>query len=724
MLQNYLTRKSLLLLTSFLFFFLTINSQITINKPVLGFTEVCSNPTFNTFNLSFAFSPVSNLITGNIFNIEISDSTGSFTNPILLTTTNGISSPLSVSFSIPTNLSGTGFKIRVKSTSPVATSLQSNAFSINYAVYNQPYTINNNIGNQSFCGNSTFTLKTDPGINSPLNFNMLTYIWYKNSILIPNETSSSLVISQAGSYFSKINYGTCVSNISKSNAVTMTQVAAQVLTITSPSTLLCGIATIPLSTSIAPNGYIYEWYKDNQPLTNSNVSSYNATLPGSYFLKITNNACITQSNIITLTTQNFNLALDSGPTSKMIPGQNITLNATTSAVSPIYKWYKNTVLQAATTASYSTNTAGSYKLVVKEGIGCLAEKEISTVLSYPSNYNYVINHVAPFTDCVSTSTTLGITQFSTIPNINVLTSGAPINYKWYKRFGSDIILLNVFTNTLNISSNDLGSGIYLMEATFNDGSVATSNQISVRFKFDPNVLITSNQLFICNANPTVTLRSSVTNLAYTYNWFKTGSTTSLGSNPVFVVSIAGDYFLKVSNDGCEVISNTISIKKAGESLQTNQPETIVLTTNQPITITASGADLYSWTSTFTTVENLTPNFTLNQAGTVTLTATLGSCTVIKNFSISKSTKVFSSLIPNAISPNNDGINDTWILPEEFAYKDDIEVIIFSSKNEIMYQTKNYLNNWPLVEVANKTVYFYKILQNNSVLEKGTVSVLK
>ena len=65
-----------------------------------------------------------------------------------------------------------------------------------------------------------------------------------------------------------------------------------------------------------------------------------------------------------------------------------------------------------------------------------------------------------------------------------------------------------------------------------------------------------------------------------------------------------------------------------------------------------------------------------------------------------------------------------MLPEEFAYKDNVEIVLFTSQQKVIFQTKNYLNDWPKTEVEQNTVYYYKIIKDNSILEKGTLSILK
>ena len=69
-------------------------------------------------------------------------------------------------------------------------------------------------------------------------------------------------------------------------------------------------------------------------------------------------------------------------------------------------------------------------------------------------------------------------------------------------------------------------------------------------------------------------------------------------------------------------------------------------------------------------------------------------------------------IPNVITPNGDGINDTWVIPFESA-----TVSIFDRNNTILFETVNYQNNWSANGLDNGT-YFYQI--NKSIVGSITV----
>jgi gliding motility-associated-like protein len=74
------------------------------------------------------------------------------------------------------------------------------------------------------------------------------------------------------------------------------------------------------------------------------------------------------------------------------------------------------------------------------------------------------------------------------------------------------------------------------------------------------------------------------------------------------------------------------------------------------------------------------------------------------------TEGFSVLATNILSPNGDGENDNWVIKDIERYPDN-EVTIFDRSGRIVFQTKNYQNDWtghfsgvPLAEGT----YFYAI----------------
>ena len=83
-------------------------------------------------------------------------------------------------------------------------------------------------------------------------------------------------------------------------------------------------------------------------------------------------------------------------------------------------------------------------------------------------------------------------------------------------------------------------------------------------------------------------------------------------------------------------------------------------------------------------------------------------------------------IPNVFTPNGDGKNDTFAIPDLSQYKEN-ELIIVNRWGGEVYQSKNYKNNWTGDNLEEGT-YFYslKVTNSNGVQEeyKGYVTLLR
>ena len=719
-----LLNKKVFLTIALLISCIVASAQITINTPTLGFSQVCASTTFNNYNLSFSFSPTSNLGSGNIFTVELSNAAGSFTTPTVLTTSTAITSPVNVSFPFPTNVNGTNYRIRIKSSSPVSTSPSSPAFSANYAVYNQPFTINNNVFNQSICSTSTFNLTIDSGPNSPLNFSQLTYVWKKDGVIISGQTGPSLPITAAGSYYVSVNYGTCNYN-SYSNAVAVSVTPSETLTISSQgnATTICPSTGLFLSSMIASSGYTYQWYLNNIFISGATNATYSATQAGSYSLVASNSACVINSNVLVLTENSFTLSLDSGTEINLLPGENKTLTCTTNALSPTYKWYKNNVeISGEISNSLSVSQTGTYKVIVTQNTDCILEKEVSTLVSPYTSYNLTIIHDADYSSCENLSEILTVQDFEA--SSNLITVAVPSNigvtYKWYK---NNVVIIGANSSSYTIA-NYTENGSYRVVANFTDGQIVSSNDLDVKLKIDEIINLTTDGV-LCSTNNDVTITSSVTDPIFTYQWFMDGDASVLGTNTSYTATLEGDYYLKISLFGCELNSDLIAVATIDENqLVTNYDEDIFINENEEITITASGADSYEWFIDGV-LESSSNEIIVNQEITIQLIAQLNGCEIIKNFNVLYQAQVFSAVIPNTITPNNDGKNDTWIITEELAYQNNVEVVIFSSNQQIVYRTKDYQNNWPFDPISkNNRIFYYKIIRDNSTVHQGTISVIQ
>ncbi len=511
-------------------------AQVTLSTPSLGFTQACASPSFNSYNFSFSVAPVANLGAGNQFIVELSDATGSFATPTVVatlpTTTTIV---VNGSFSVPLTAYGEAYKIRVRSTVPAKTSPSSVAFPAYYAIHNQPYSINNNVGTVNICSGNTYNLAIDntgtPA--SPLYYPALTYKWYKDYVLIPGETGSSITVSQSGSYYVVTNFGSCVFN-SYSNIVTVAiqSILTPQISTSDGLTQICPGNTKTLTSDVQNSSFTYKWYRDNVLIPGAVLPTYDASQSGIYHLVITGGGCVFYTNDIELELIDFDLDIDPSVTTTIVPGQSILLTAITDAASPTYQWYKNNVaISGATQSTYTVTTQGTYKVAVNQATPCNTTKEVSVTIVYPDSFNLAVQPNAGYQSCTSTTTTLNISQFDAVTGgvaTSLVGNSYGYTYQWYK---DGTAVTGATTNQLNITTA-ANNGNYTLEITVPDYGVVTSNAVAVNLSAG-NVVI-SGPVTICEG-AIAALTSSVTNVAYTYQWYKDGDFAS-GNNNAYTCS--------------------------------------------------------------------------------------------------------------------------------------------------------------------------------------------
>ena len=83
-------------------------------------------------------------------------------------------------------------------------------------------------------------------------------------------------------------------------------------------------------------------------------------------------------------------------------------------------------------------------------------------------------------------------------------------------------------------------------------------------------------------------------------------------------------------------------------------------------------------------------------------------------------------IPNVITPNGDGINDTWVIPQEFVSGTNTKVMLISSQGKVVFDTTDYQNNWPeedLILTSINQLFYYIITPPEGETKKGTITII-
>lgn len=235
----------------------------------------------------------------------------------------------------------------------------------------------------------------------------------------------------------------------------------------------------------------------------------------------------------------------------------------------------------------------------------------------------------------------------------------------------------------------------------------------------------------------------------TFDWYKkTSETTSdfVSSGPTLTVTQPGTYYVRTNYGACTPdsysYSNEVTVEESSGASEftssVNVPASNSISTDETLTVTATTTasnPVYKWYLDGNPITDATSaTYLVQTAGSykVAITQTAG-CVATKEHSFTVTLKDGTSgfpdvaNIPNFISPNGDGINDTWQIPLEYINEKNTEVLILNSKGDTVLKTNNYQNNWPDSPLDFKNVnpvYYYIITTVDGKVKKGSITVVK
>ena len=317
----------------------------------------------------------------------MSDSEGDFSNSnIVFTSSPGSinSSPASVDISLPLNTAGEGYKIKIKSTDPVASSASSNSFSAYYKIQDSPFTINNLNATANYCPGGSYLLTIDnPGTganNSPLNYPSLTFNWFKeinSTTFIFLTQSNTLTVSEEGKYFVETNYGTCTSN-SFSNRVLVSEASSgeevSATIVSSSGNPFCAADAPTILSTVEGNSY--QWYKDGISISGATNQTFETSISGTYSVIVNFGNC-EATGAIELETGDFTSSLDVPNINMLEFGDTLSVTVTTSAINPNFQWFLNSELIPNASQNILNITAfGNYSVIVTQTNDCNATNEL------------------------------------------------------------------------------------------------------------------------------------------------------------------------------------------------------------------------------------------------------------------------------------------------------------------------------------------------------------
>ncbi|SDS34198.1 gliding motility-associated C-terminal domain-containing protein [Formosa sp. Hel1_31_208] len=385
--------------------------------------------------------------------------------------------------------------------------------------------------------------------------------------------------------------------------------------------------------------------------------------------------------------------------------------------------------------SLPTTTAGeNYRIRIKSSAPAATSAGSVAFAAY-----YKIQD-SPFTinNLVSTGAYCsGGSYLLTIDNPGTGSNDSPLNYpsltfNWFKETspttsvfvaeGANLLVSEegtffVETNYGTCTSNSFSNRVTISEVTSGEANAGISSSLGNPY---------------CPEQGLTTLSTIGGN---SYQWFKDGIFIPEATNQMYQTNESGIFSVQVDLGDCqgsgsiELISELFDAEINVLDINTIELGEIVTVT---LTSTANNPE-YEWYLNDQLIPDATEaTYDATEFGNyiVIITETNG-CEGSREFlfSIEEALDPFPEVanIPNVISPNGDGINDTWVIPTAYVSGTNTEVMIMTNRGKIVLQTNNYLNNWPETTLNNSSinqVFYYVITTTNNETKKGSITIVK
>jgi gliding motility-associated-like protein len=528
------------------------------------------------------------------------------------------------------------------------------------------------------------------------------------------------------------------------------------INITADNTIICECTPVSFQATIVNGGSspIYQWKLNGENAgSGEDVYISNSLKNGDIINCVyTDNAsCVAGGSVVSNSIQIMTASGQSpsisitASTNDICAGSAITFTAATvnAGTNPFYQWKLNGMNVGSNNASFA-----SAALLDGDIVNCTINTDplftcVNTTTAISNNITInIVNAVSPEVTISGTNTICSGSPatFTAIP----LNAGANPSFQW-KVNGANVGTNNITFTSSALADGDIVSCIMNKDPLFTcaAASSATSNDIVMTILTEViasvNISVSDNE--VCKGTTAIfTATANNAGVSPAFNWKL--NNTNVGSNSATYSSNTlsnGDQVYCVITPGSNTCSNsTVSsniipiIINDLPGISIDPKDTIIFTGSQiQLNATVTGNVLsYQWEPADKLINpfSLTPStihLTANTTYTLNAVSNKG-CTSSDNVIV----KIFQPLyMPNAFTPNGDGINDVFRIPPdaslvltEFSIFDRWGNKIFTT-NSINRGWDGTLNGKPLV--SSVYVYFIKgFNEKGNVFLKGNLALIR
>lgn len=259
------------------------------------------------------------------------------------------------------------------------------------------------------------------------------------------------------------------------------------------------------------------------------------------------------------------------------------------------------------------------------------------------------------------------------------------------------------TGSTTISITAATAGTYMLEV---DDGVYIYCDSAVVSTDAPFGLDLGDDIYLCENAPVV-LSSPAGFASYLWSTGESSSDISISEEGLVWIEVGG-----------AVCSATDSINVFNETFTDPIPEEIIELCEEGGAVLNAGyaGGIYSW-STGASSQSIT----VTEPSEVSV-----SILSANNCPFEDQVELVACLdvdIPNTITPNGDGVNDTWIIKQVYSFPDN-QIEIYDRSGRQVYATSGYENDWDGNGLPATVYYYSVILEPGFAPLKGTITIIR
>jgi gliding motility-associated-like protein len=431
--------------------------------------------------------------------------------------------------------------------------------------------------------------------------------------------------------------------------------------------------------------------EDNNVMTSTNFSNLAA---GSYIIRSIDttgcqadaNISITQPPPITIIASNDTLICIGG-------NAQITASASGGNGAPYtYSWSNAAITGSSQTVSPTVQT--TYTVSAADQLGCTTVDELIVVNMYPPLLTAPENNQIV---CPGESALLTINANGGF--------GGTYNYQWTDGNGNSV----GNTNPILVTPNSAPM-TYTVTISDNCETPGITNSITVDWHPNPVPTFTTDIVDGCFPITVNFVNTTSPDLSAACLWnFGNGATSNDCDNNSITFATAGQFTVTLqttSNEGCigqTTLNNYITTYGYPSAEFTWSPDTLTIFNSETSfeNLSSPNSTSFQWffydSNLISTSSELNPSLIFPGQDPATFLATLVATTIngctdtISHYIVRQG--IYSFYVPNAFSPNNDGVNDSFFPSGEGISDKNFSMYIFDRWGNLIFETNEHTKSW-------------------------------